>query len=481
MSEPLNKNNLYLAIDQGGHSSRAVVFNTVGEQIAFARKLVNENIPKKDWVEQDAEALVDSIIESVKLVIEQLGDRATNIVAAGLATQRSSMVCWHKQTGAALYPVISWQDRRAGGYLAKLQDQAEGIHKKTGLFLSPHYGASKMRWCLDEVPAVSAALKQEQLVMGPLASFLIYRLLDEKPLLADPANASRTQLWNLVSKNWDEDLLNLFGIPVSCLPECVPTRYDFGTLTLGELHIPLQIVNGDQSAALFSYGPLQANTAYINIGTGAFVSRSSGHYAPYGRRLLGGIVLQEQDQSTFVLEGTVNGAGSALDWIKSELKLENFIDKLPDWLAKVNDPPVFLNGIAGLGSPYWIPDFKSRFEGEGSDEEKVVAVVESIIFLLEANLREMLSLASPPLQIQISGGFAKLDGLCQRLSDLSGLPIYRPVELEATARGTAFLLINREHNWPESEIGVWFKPKKNDAIIKRYEKWQSCLLADIRG
>lgn len=480
MAEPLNSNNLYMAIDQGGHSSRVVVFNTVGEQVAFARKPVNENSPQQDWVEQDAESLVASITETIEMVVEQLGDRAADIVAAGLATQRSSMVCWHKQSGAALYPVISWQDRRADNFLKKIHKQAETIHKKTGLFLSPHYGASKMRWCLDQVPAVSEALAQAQLVMGPLASFLIFRLLDEKPLLADPANASRTQLWNLVDKNWDQDLLKLYGIPETCLPVCVPSRYDFGTLSVGKLRIPLQIVNGDQSAALFSYGPLQANTAYINIGTGAFVSRSSGFYAPFGRRLLAGVVMQEQQKSSYVLEGTVNGAGSALDWVKSELGLENMIEKLPGWLSKISEPPIFLNGVAGLGAPFWIPDFKSRFEGEGTDEEKVVAVVESIIFLLEENLQEMLSLASPPLQIQISGGLAKLDGLCQRLSDLSGLPVYRPVELEATARGTAFLLIDCKHDWPESEIGVWFKPKKNAAIISRYEKWKSCLLADIR-
>ena len=479
-SEPLNTNNLYLAIDQGGHSSRAIVFNTFGEQIAFARQLVDEQKTGLDRVEQDPELLLGSIIESVKSVIEQLGERSRHIVAAGLATQRSSMVCWHKQTGRALYPVISWQDRRAAKFLEKLQDQTEMIHKKTGLFVSPHFGASKMRWCLDEVPAVADANKQGQLIMGPLASFLIFRLLDEKPVLADPANASRTQLWNLADKNWDPELLDIFGIPESCLPDCVPTRYAFGTLTVNDLQIPMRIVNGDQSAALFSYGPLQADNAYITIGTGAFISRSSGHYAPYGRRLLAGIVMQEQDKSTYVLEGTVNGAGSALDWIKSELKLEDFTDKLPGWLAASNDPPIFLNGISGLGAPYWIADFDSRFIGEGTDQEKVVAVIESIIFLLETNLREMLSLASPPLQIQISGGYAKLDGLCQRLSDLSGLPVYRPVEQEATARGTAFLLVHEKHHWPEGEIGVWFKPKKNEAIKKRYEKWESCLLAAIR-
>ena len=367
-NEPLNTNNLYLAIDQGGHSSRVVVFNTFGEQVAFARRLVNEQRTGPDRVEQDPELLLDSIIESVKSVIEQLGERARHIVAAGLATQRSSMVCWHKQTGAALYPVISWQDRRAADYLEKLHDRAEIIHKKTGLFLSPHFGASKMRWCLDEVPAVADACKQGQLIMGPLASFLIFRLLDEKPLLVDPANASRTQLWNLTNKNWDPDILDIFGIPETCLPVCVPSRYVFGTLTVNDLHIPMRIVNGDQSAALFSYGPLQADNAYIIVGTGAFVSRSSGHYAPYGRRLLAGIVMQERDKSTYVLEGTVNGAGSALDWIKSELKLENFTDKLPDWLAASTDPPIFLNGVSGLGAPSWLANFDSRFVGEGTAE-----------------------------------------------------------------------------------------------------------------
>jgi len=480
MVEPLNKKNLYLAIDQGGHSSRTVVFDASGRQVAISKFPVAESYPREEWVEQDAEELIYSIRQSIEQVIEQLGNRARDIVAAGLATQRSSMVCWNRMTGKALYPVISWQDRRAEHYLESLEPKAEEIHKKTGLFLSPHYGASKMRWCLDEVAAVRQAMEEGHLVMGPLASFLIFSLLTEKPLLADPANASRTQLWNLRTKNWDKDLLEFFGIQAACLPECVPTRYDFGTLIAGDMSVPLQIVNGDQSAALFSYGPLQPDTAYINIGTGAFVSRSSGNYAPFGRRLLAGIVFQDSEKSSFVLEGTVNGAGSALDWVRSEFGLEDFIDELPEWLATIDNPPVFLNGVAGLGSPFWIPNFKSRFEGQGSTEAKVVAVVESIIFLLESNLQEMLNLSSPPLQIQISGGMSKLDGLCQRLSDLSGLPVYRPVETEATARGTAYLLINQVHDWPETDIGVWFKPGNNKAIIERYEKWRGCLLADIR-
>ena len=217
---------LYLCLDQGGHASRALVFDRRGALQVSALREVEVREPRPGWVEQDPEELVASLPAVIANVIASLGARAGQIVNAGIATQRASLVCWDRHTGEALAPVISWQDWRASAWLDPFSAHASEVHQRTGLRLSPHYGASKMRWCLDHLPAVAAARREGRLAMGPLASFLLFRLLEEKPFLADPANAARTLLWNLRALDWDPWLLELFGIPSETLPRCVPTRQD---------------------------------------------------------------------------------------------------------------------------------------------------------------------------------------------------------------------------------------------------------------
>lgn len=483
-SDIIFSNDLFLAIDQGGHASRAIVFNHKGEVVVEAFQNIAVTHPQANWVEHDATELINSIRSVITDVVTQLGDKASQLTAAGLATQRSSIACWNKQTGAGLYPVISWQDVRAHKWLQQFKPHADHIHKKTGLFLSAHYGASKIHWCLENIKEVQAAQTDNNLCIGPMASFIIYNLLQDQPYLADPSNASRTQLWNIQTKTWDPELLGLFGIPENLLPECVASKHDFGMIKINDaLHIPLTIVTGDQSAAMYAYGKIQAETAYINTGTGAFISRPSGYALLFGRRLLTSIIYQQDEQAEYVLEGTVNGAGSAIDHMSKELNTPDVFSYLTDWLdSHYNDDfqQSFLNGVSGLGAPFWIADFPIKFTAESATEEKFVAVVESIIFLLQASIEEMLKLASHPEQIQITGGLAKMNGLCQRLADLSGLPVYRPVECEATARGLAYLLLNKPDDWPETKTGIWFKPDTNNTIKTRYKKWYSCMLEEMR-
>lgn len=469
---------LYLALDQGGHASRAIVFDAQGR--AQARALCDVQVfhPQPDWVEQDPEELVASLNTVIREVQHKLGPDAANIVAAGLATQRSSIVCWDRITGSALSPVISWQDRRAHEWLSRFASQAEAVHRATGLRLSAHYGASKLRWCLDHLPRVAQAAAERRLAFGPLASFLVFRLTEERSLLCDPANAARTLLFNLEQGAWDEGLLHLFGVPRAALPEVVATRFHYGQLAASP-DVPLKVVNGDQSAALFAYGAPQAPTAYLNMGTGAFVQRSAGHYPGYHPQLLTGIVLHDSDEHVYVLEGTVNGAGSALTWIGAQHELHDIEGQLGLWLARgAAGVPLFLNGIAGLGAPFWVADFASRFVSDNKTTaapepwQQVVAVAESIVFLVQANLDAFQKLASPVEQIVASGGLTHNDVLCQRLSDLSGLPLYRPAEHEATARGLAWLLAGKPHNWPEDEMGLWFKPRPSPGLRARYTRWQ---------
>lgn len=474
------RQDLFLAIDQGGHSSRALIYDGHGKLRAGGKRAVATRSPQPDWIEQDPEEVVESVRAAIGDAIAGLGAEARHVVAAGMATQRSSLVCWDRESGKALTPIISWQDRRAAHWLEQLPIDVEAVHRTTGLFVTAHYGASKFRWCLDNVPAVREALDAGRLALGPMASFLAFRLLEERPYIADPANASRTQLWNIKTRDWDAGLMQLFGLKKEMFPECVPTISEFGTLKAADYKIPLTLINGDQSAALFAFGEIQVETAYINIGTGAFVSRPSGHYPGFARRLLTSVVLQTDSESTYVTEGTVNGAASALDWLEQEHGIQGLYENLPEWLARDAEPLLFLNGIAGLGAPYWVPDFPSQFIGDGDDWQKAVAVVESVVFLLRVNMEEMQKSASPPLQVQVTGGLSALDGLCQRLADLSRMPVYRPVEHEATARGVAYLLANSPQDWPETEIGLWFKPRDNAVLHRRYSEWQKAMLEMMR-
>jgi glycerol kinase len=470
---------LYLTIDQGGHSTRALTFDAHGTLVAAAKDSCTVSQPRPHWVEQGIDAVAGSVERALAQVIEALGKQRHAIVAAGLATQRSSIACWDRVSGAALSPVISWQDTRAHKWLEQFVAHASEIERVTGLHVSAHYGASKFRWCLDNVAAVQAAQSAGRLAWGPLASLLLFRLVREHPLAVDPANASRTLLWNLSSRDWDDRLLALFGLPREPLPQCRPSAWRFGTLCYPGGEVPLEIVTGDQSAALFAFGEPQLDTAYVNVGTGAFVQRLFRKQPERVGRYLASMVLEHEQELTYALEGTVNGAASALRWFEHEYDLADVEAALPQWLARAGTPPLFLNGVSGLGSPFWIADFAPRFIGNGERWQQAVAIVESIVFLLQLNIDGMGEHATPPREIRISGGLAGLDGLCQRLADVSGVRVYRPAACEATARGTAFLVAGRPRSWPEPEGGSRFNPQANSALSARYQRWCDAMRAAV--
>ncbi len=470
---------LILALDQGGHASRALVFDARGAVVARAEVGVGVRRPAPEVVEHDADELARSLERAAGAVVRDLGARAADLAAAGLACQRSTIVCWDRETGAALSPAVSWQDRRAAASLGPLAARAQDIRRRTGLRLSPHYGASKMRWCLDHFPPVARAARAGRLAMGPLASFLLFRLLRERPLKTDPANAARTLLWNLATLDWDPELLRLFGIPAAVLPRCVPTRHAFGTLAGAGRTLPLTVVNGDQQAALYARGAPPADGALVNLGTGAFVLHALAGLPREESRLLASIACQDGGRTTWLLEGTVNGAGSALEWIARATGLERIEDRLDAWLAETADPPLFLNGVSGLGSPWWRADFESRFTRPAEPRAQVVAVAESIVFMVQANLEQMIAECAAIAHLTVTGGLAALDGLCQRLADLGARPVRRPAETEATARGLAWLVADHPPEWPDSAPPTVFEPRPNAALSDRYARWRAAIEAAL--
>jgi glycerol kinase len=393
-----------------------------------------------------------------------------------LASQRSSMMAWDKETGEPLSPVLSWQDRRTAAWLERFQSQNKLIKEKTGIPLSPHYGGGKLRWLLDNVPAVQKAAREKRLAFGPLASFFIFHLLSERSLQVDHATAGRTQLWNIDTRDWDPWLLSLFELPGDALPKCRPTSYEYGLLKAAE--IPLTSANGDQNAAIYGLGQPPPKTGIVNLGTGAFILALTGERRIHHPTLLCGLASSEAEKGEYTLEGTVNGAGSALSWAADAWKMPDITERLADWLARPEEPPLFINTIGGLGSPWWRNGPPPYIVGDGEPWQHAVAVIESILFLLQANIVAMLEAGLKFERFQVGGGIAQLDGLCQMLADLTGTVVYRPVEKEATTRGAAWLAAGRP-KWPETKPGQTFNPQPNPALVNRYQHFLEELTAAI--
>lgn len=481
---------LTLALDQGGNSSRAVLFDAIGREVATAHVPIGTR-RDGDQVEHDAEELVQSLLTAAHDACESALAAGRPIAAAGLATQRSTVCCWDRNDGAALSPAISWQDRRHAAWLeARLGARAGWVRELTGLPLSPHYGASKLRWCLEELPAVRLAARDERLAMGPLASFLVHRLCSERPILADPANASRTLLFDPAILDWSLPLLEAFEIPRSVLPRCVGTMHDFGTLLLdGRGRVPLRACSGDQSAALFAFGPPAAGTAYVNVGTGAFVQRIvPTDVTTLPRGLLKSVVYARTDDvqgALYCHEGTVNGGYAAVDWLRSRVALD--VRRALATIGTTSPPAqtslLFMNGVGGLGAPFWLPHFPTEFilpdgsvaaEGAATDLEQLAAVLDSIAFLVATNVAVM-QRAAPLQRIVISGGLAACDYLCEVMAEATGLTVDRPELHEASARGIAFLAAGQPQDWQNVSIEKSFRPAGCSAIRDRYERWRAAM------
>jgi len=469
---------LTLAIDQGTHATRALVFDGQGRLLAHARRPVSLQAHSRTEVEQSPTGIIHSLQAVMEEILRQPGIDAARIGSAGVATQRSSVLAWDRVTGRALSPVLSWQDTRTAADIAELGRYEAAIRERTGLRLSPHYGAGKLRWLLRNQASVIAAREQGVLAIGPLASYLLHHLTGLKGEVADHANASRTLLWNLENRDWDPWLLGLFGIPREILPECRPIVADYGLTRIGR--IQLTAVNGDQTAALYATGMPAHDTLAVNAGTGAFVLLSTGNSRRSHPRLLCGLSRSDGRTADYYLEGTVNGAASALDRVASQYGIADWPAQVSGWLEQVEAPPVFLNSIGGLGSPWWRPGPGPGFLPGGSGvhiepAEAMVAAVESIVFLIQANV-ELLTQLTPGVRgIRISGGLAPLDGLCQKLANLSGLVVERSGAVESTARGIAWLAAGCPDSWEPPGVERRFHPQDDPRLGDRYELFRAAL------
>lgn len=468
-----------LALDQGGSASRALVFDARGAVLSSARLEVAHQRPLPGRVEQDPLAVLASLRQVAEEAIAALSDtQRRGLQAAGLVCQRSSLVAWDADSGAPLSPVLSWQDTRGAAWLAAQALDAEWMHARTGLYPNAHFGVSKMRWLLEHHEPVQDAAALGRLRVGPLAAYLAFGLLREQPFRVDPVNASRTLLLDIDRAEWCAELLARFGIARDWLPPVSRSDADYGQLVLSSVTVPLRLLSGDQSAVAFAYGAPRTDRGYVNIGTGAFVYRLADD-SPMPPRLLRSVV-HWGEQARFVREGTVNGAGSALAWWGAQHGLGDAGVALDaHWPEDSVPKTLFLNGVGGLGAPDWRADFASRFVGEGSVSEQRIAVAESIVFLLQRNLECLCASGAPLSSLLASGGLSRSDRFCQTLSDLTGLPVQRPQECEASARGAAFLLAGQPEDWQLLPMQT-FQPCPDAGVQRRYAAWTAAMADALR-
>ncbi len=475
MASDPNDRHWTLVLDQGGHATRALVFDETGDTVAGCEVEIGTSHPSPGRVEHEAAKLIASVAECLDRLADQLGAKTAKVRGAALCTQRSSIACWSKKTGEPLSPVISWQDTRAADSLESLSLSQPEVAEITGLPRSPHYGASKLRWCLEHLADVRSARQEDDLAFGPLASFILYNLSQGRQFAVDPCNASRTLLWDIRTGQWSARLLNAFAIDESLLPTIQPNRYAWCDLQFGETSVPLTVVTGDQSAVPFAFSDNPVGQLFLNLGTGAFLQRPVAEYLVC-EGLLRSVLLQDGHHSMFALEGTINGAGAALSWFADTRQIDEdeLFAQLPKWLANKANPPFFVNAIGGLAAPFWVSDAESAFIGDGDTGEQAVAVIESIAFLVKANLLAMESCMPGVKNIIASGGLAELDGLLQRVADLSGVPVQRSTNLQATAYGGARLA---NPGLPVLTVDDEFVPTAYNAfaINTRYRDWRKQL------
>ncbi|HIO55222.1 MAG TPA: hypothetical protein EYN26_08790 [Chromatiales bacterium] len=474
----MSEQGLFLVLDQGTHASRAGLYLANGNCVYRAQHEIALCRLSDERVEQDANEIVTSLKTLITQSVGFAEEQGATIARAGLATQRSSVLAWRRRDGVALSPVLSWQDTRGHKMLARMRDRHATIRATTGLRPSPHYGASKLHWLLHNNQQVMDTAATDGLCLGPLASYVVFHLLEGSPFVVDHSNASRTLLMDQHSLRWDPELLRTFEIDARCLPDLAPTQASYGQIQGTD--IELSLLCGDQSAAFYGFGDSSQTTATVNVGTGAFILMRTDH-AVVVDQLLSTVVFSADSGPEYAIEGTVNGAGSALAWLQCEFGIEIMDEQ--SWPDVVN-PPVFINTVGGVGSPWWCEGKAPLLlDGEWhrySSLQQVAAVMESMVFMIAANLDAMRETGRRVESVQIGGGVANDNGFCQRLSDVSGLPVRRFGDEELTANGLAWCLAGRPQDWIRSSCDV-FDPTPNATVTQRYRRFcqsMACVAGD---
>ena len=488
-----------LALDQGTTSSRALVFDEAASVRGVGQYEFAQHFPASGWVEHEAEDLWSTTLAACRDALKAAGIEARDLAAIGVTNQRETVVVWDRATGEAIHRAIVWQDRRTADLCQALRATGEeaDVAARTGLLLDPYFSATKAAWILDQVPGARARAERGELCFGTVDSWLIWKLTGGKTHATDATNASRTQLYNIRTGEWDERLLSLFRVPRAMLPQVRDCAGDFGVAEASHLGAAVAIrgVAGDQQAAMIGQACFQPGTMKATYGTGCFALVNTGpEPVVSNNRLLTTVAYQLAGQRTYAREGSIFVAGAAVQWLRDGLGvLESASQSGP--LAALADPAqdvILVPAFVGLGAPYWNAEVRGALFGltrNTGPRELMRAALESVCFqtndLLTAIRADWTGAAQTVLRVD--GGMAASDFTLQRLADLVNAPVDRPEVTETTALGAAYLAGLAAGVYPEPAVFAdrWrldrrFTPQMQDAErAHKLEAWRRAVRAAL--
>tara|TARA_B100001765_G_scaffold193533_1_gene141926 strand:- start:40 stop:1524 length:1485 start_codon:yes stop_codon:yes gene_type:complete len=469
-----------LALDQGTTSSRAVLFDRVGQIKALAQKEFKQIFPQAGWVEHDPEEIWSSQLQVAKEIMD--GVDKTDILTIGITNQRETTVIWDKTTGKTIYNAIVWQDRRTAYMTDRLKiDGLEQIFQsKTGLVLDPYFSGTKVKWILDNIEGARAKAEQGKLAFGTVDAWLVWNLTDGRHHITDVTNASRTLLYNIHELSWDSELLDILDIPTSILPEVVSSSTVYGSTAkkLFGFEIPISGIAGDQQAALFGQNCIKPGMVKNTYGTGCFVlMNTGGKPIKSGQNLLTTIAWQLSDKVEYALEGSVFVGGAVVQWLRDGLGIIKSSSEIEDIASQVNktEGVYLVPAFSGLGAPYWDPHARGTIVGitRGTTHSHIArAALESIAYQSFDLLKAMEADSGIQLeQLRVDGGAAVNNLLMQFQADLLGVSVIRPKITETTALGAAYLAglsIGFWEDWDEIS-GQWQTERKFEPVMSKDE------------
>ncbi len=442
-----------LVIDQGTTSTRAIVFGPDARPVATAQEEFPQHFPRAGWVEHEPEDLWRTALSTARIALRKAADQGVTVAALGIANQRETTLLWDRRTGKPVCNAIVWQDRRTAPLCAELKGNGAEplVRDRTGLLLDPYFSATKLAWMLEQVPGARERAKRGELAFGTVDSYLVWRLTNGAVHVTDATNASRTALYDIHRGRWDNDLLKLFGVPKSLLPDVRDCAAEFGEASSEHLGVALPIrgIAGDQQAALIGQACFEPGMVKSTFGTGAFVLLNTGERAvPSTHRLLTTVAYQLKGRRTYALEGSIFSAGATVQWLRDGLNLVRSSAETGA-LAAQSDPdqPVYIvPAFVGLGAPTWDAEARGTITGltRGSTRREIArAALESTAFqtrdLLDAMKADFADPSAEAAVIRADGGMSASDWTMQSVADMIDAPVDRPAVLETTALGAAYL------------------------------------------